>query len=245
MPATSRRERTVVPRQTGRSGTSARILDAAERVVQTRGFASFSYASVAAELHITKAALHYHYPGKAELGLALISRYAARFAGALAAIDASAKSAPAKLEGYIDLYADVLGEQKMCLCGMLAAEFETLTPPMRAEVVRFFGANERWLEAVVEQGAGEHSMRGTGDARATAILILSALEGAMLVARPCGDPGKFRAVAAALLAGLTGQPAGPPGLPAGPAGLTGLPAGLTGLPAQASSDAPRARPARP
>ncbi len=184
---------------------SARILDAAERVVQTKGFASFSYASVAAELNVTKAALHYHYPGKAELGLALISRYAARFRDALAAIDASAGTAQAKLNGYIDLYAGVLNEHRMCLCGMLAAEFETLPPPMRAEVVRFFADNEGWLEAVLEQGGRENSMRFSGDAQGTAVLILSALEGAMLVARPCADPGKFRAAAAALVGGLTSQ----------------------------------------
>ena len=185
----------------------ARILDVAERVVQTRGFASFSYASVATELKVTKAALHYHYPGKAELGLALIARYAARFRDALAAIDASAGTAQAKLNGYTDLYAGVLGEQKMCLCGMLAAEFETLPPPMRAEVLKFFEDNERWLEGVLDQAARQNSMRFDADARSTAILILSAMEGAMLVARPCADPGKFRAVASALLACLTGQAA--------------------------------------
>ncbi len=194
----------MIPGQTGRGGTAARILDAAERVVQTRGFASFSYASVAAELNITKAALHYHYPGKAELGFALIARYATRFREALSAIDAGGGTALAKLKGYIDLYAGVLGEEKMCLCGMLAAEFETLPLPMRAEVIRFFEDNERWLESVLEQGASESSMRFAGDARETAVLILSAMEGAMLVARPCGDPEKFRDVATALIAGLTG-----------------------------------------
>ena len=62
-----------------RSDTAARILDVAERLVQLRGFNGFSYADIAAELHITKASLHYHYAGKAELGRALIERYAERF----------------------------------------------------------------------------------------------------------------------------------------------------------------------
>jgi AcrR family transcriptional regulator len=50
----------------------------AERLVQTRGYNGFSYADVAAELNISKASLHYHFPGKAELGEALIRRYAVR-----------------------------------------------------------------------------------------------------------------------------------------------------------------------
>ena len=48
--------------------TADRILDSAERLVQVRGFNAFSYADVARELGITKASLHYHFAGKAELG---------------------------------------------------------------------------------------------------------------------------------------------------------------------------------
>ncbi len=55
--------------------TSTRILDAAERLVQERGFNGFSYADIADELGVSKAALHYHFAGKAELGETLILRY--------------------------------------------------------------------------------------------------------------------------------------------------------------------------
>src|SRR5262245_62186197 len=86
------------------AGTPARILDIAERLVQVRGFNGFSYADVAAELHITTAALHYHFTGKPQLGLALIDRYAVRFGQALADLDATAASAPDRLRGYVALY---------------------------------------------------------------------------------------------------------------------------------------------
>src|ERR1700716_3789494 len=90
------------------AGTAARILDVAEHLLQVRGFNGFSYADVAAELQITKAALHYHFPGKAELGHALIDRYTRRFAEALAEIDVRIPAAPDKLEAYAGLYAEVL-----------------------------------------------------------------------------------------------------------------------------------------
>ena len=57
------------------SDTSGRILDVAERLVQTRGFNAFSYADIAAALNITKASLHYHFPTKAILGERLVERY--------------------------------------------------------------------------------------------------------------------------------------------------------------------------
>src|SRR5688572_3574611 len=94
--------------QQGNADTAERILDSAERLVQSRGFNGFSYADVAAELGITRASLHYHFPGKAELGQALIGRYAARFAHALEEIDARGGDAPAKLAAYARIYGDVL-----------------------------------------------------------------------------------------------------------------------------------------
>src|ERR1700755_2143992 len=88
--------------------TAQRILDIAERLVQIRGFNNFSYADIATELGITKASLHYHYPGKAELGQALITRYVERFSQALGEIDRSLPNARRKLNAYADLYAGVL-----------------------------------------------------------------------------------------------------------------------------------------
>jgi len=190
--------------------TASRVLDVAERLVQVRGFNGFSYADIAAELQITKASLHYHFATKADLGEALIARYAARFFGALDAADSDGTSAPAKLSAYAKLYADVLSQQRMCLCGMLAAEYPTLPPPMQSAVLGFFDHNEAWLQAVLEQGRNEGSLEFTGSARDTARMIISGLEGAMLVTRPYGDAARFQVAADSLLASLTaptGQPA--------------------------------------
>jgi TetR/AcrR family transcriptional repressor of nem operon len=183
--------------------TSARILDTAEALLQVRGYNGFSYADISTELGITKAALHYHFPGKADLGLALITRYAGRFTESLAAIDTSGVPPEGRLAGYADLYAYVLRQGKMCLCGMLAAEYQTLPQPMREAVTSFFEANETWLEKVLEDGRQDGTLRFPGTARETAQVVIACLEGGMLVARPHGDLERFQSVAASLLAGLT------------------------------------------
>jgi TetR/AcrR family transcriptional regulator, transcriptional repressor for nem operon len=183
--------------------TATRILDIGERLVQIRGFNGFSYADVAAELDMTKAALHYHFPGKAELGRALIERYTERFAAALAEIDARIPDAPAKLDAYAGLYADVLRDRRMCLCGMLAAEYQTLPDPMRDAVIAFIDANEAWVEKVLSDGRRDGTIALAGPASDAARLIVSGLEGAMLVARPYGDVARFDTAAEGLLAGFT------------------------------------------
>ena len=185
-----------------RPDTATRILDVAERLVQLRGFNGFSYADIAAELHITKASLHYHYAGKAELGRALIERYAERFTAALKAIDQQESDPIAKIRAYEAIYADVLSERRMCLCGMLAAGYDTLAEPMQQAVIEFFDANEAWLTRVLEEGEEAGKIKLNGPAREAAQLIVSGLEGAMLIARPYDDVQRFNAAATRLLTGL-------------------------------------------
>jgi TetR/AcrR family transcriptional regulator, transcriptional repressor for nem operon len=184
------------------ASTAAQILDAAERLVQERGFNGFSYADVARELGVTKAALHYHFASKAELGDALIDRYAARFFEALAKVDVEKTDAGDKLRAYAQLYTDVFRDDRMCLCGMLAADYTTLPDPMRERVVRFFDDNELWLARVLEAGRKAGTIRFTGPARSVARTLIGGLEGAMLVARPYRDLKRFRDAAELLIAGL-------------------------------------------
>lgn len=192
-------------RATAKPNTAERILDVAERLVQERGFNSFSYADVARELGITTASLHYHFPGKAELGQALIERYTERFLHALGRIDGQIPDAREKLGAYAELYADVLRGRRMCMCGILAAEYQTLPEQMRAAVVRFFDDNEAWLAGVLTQGIKESTLALTGSIEETANTILGTLEGAMLVARPYADVSRFTATAHQLIDGLSAK----------------------------------------
>jgi TetR/AcrR family transcriptional repressor of nem operon len=192
--------------------TATRVLDIAEELVQRRGFNGFSYADIAAEIGTTKAALHYHFPNKAALGDALVIRYTERFRAAIDGIDRRRRTPPDKLRAYADLYRDVLRDRRMCLCGMLAAEFDTLPPSMRTAIVAFFDHNEAWLSRVLDEGRSDGSMTFTGPVRDTARLVISALEGAVLVSRTYAGLARFRQVADRLLALLIASPAAP-GIP--------------------------------
>jgi TetR/AcrR family transcriptional regulator, transcriptional repressor for nem operon len=189
-----------------KAGTATQILDVAERLVQERGFNAVSYADIAAELKITSAALHYHFAGKAELGEALMIRYTSRFSEALAAVESRVDDAPARLYAYAGLYLEVLRKERMCLCGMLAAEYQTLPPSMQDTVVSFFADNEAWLTRVLEQGREDRTIQFGGSPSDVARMIVSSFEGAMLVARPFGDVTRFQAVADQVLGTLTAFP---------------------------------------
>jgi TetR/AcrR family transcriptional repressor of nem operon len=194
-------------RPTTTADTSARILDVAERLVQTRGFNAFSYADVAQALNLTKASLHYHFPSKADLGLCLIDRYRETFLLALDGIDAGHSHSLAKLNAYAGIYAAVLDHDRMCLCGMLAAEYASLPTAMQQAIRRFFDANETWLVKVLASGRRKNHVGFSGPPVDAARVLVAALEGALLLARSRQEPSQFRAVARRLLSDLKARAA--------------------------------------
>jgi TetR/AcrR family transcriptional regulator, transcriptional repressor for nem operon len=165
------------------SGQADRILDVAERLAQTMGFNGFSYADIAGELGVTKASLHYHFASKADLGSALVARYHVAFLAALAQIDGAAADPLEKLRRYTDIYVSVLSNERMCLCGMLAAEYATLPTTMQKQLSQFFDANESWLSGVLDAGRRTRRLKFEESPAERAQLLLGVLEGAMLVAR--------------------------------------------------------------
>jgi TetR/AcrR family transcriptional repressor of nem operon len=104
----------VAERGRGDPDTATRILDVAERLAQARGFNGFSYADIAAELGITKAALH-SLRQQGPTWARLIDRYAVRSGDALAATTPRVgATAAARLRR---AHADVLRNQRMCQVG--------------------------------------------------------------------------------------------------------------------------------
>ena len=184
-------------------GDSAqRILDVAERLVQTRGFNGFSYADIAEALDVTKASLHYHFPSKADLGRRLVERYQRTFLAVLKGIDATGAAPREKLKRYARIYADVLRDNRMCLCGMLASDYATLPKAMKEDVKHFFDENEQWLVAVLEQGRKSGALEFKGAPLDLARVIVGSLEGAMMLARSYGEPARFDTAAERLITSL-------------------------------------------
>jgi TetR/AcrR family transcriptional repressor of nem operon len=178
-----------------------RILDVAQRLIQSQGYSGFSYADIAAAIGIRKASIHHHFPTKDDLAIALMVRYREVFADVLAAIARDHATASARLVAYQRVFSNVLrDDHRLCMCGMLAADLGALPTDVRDEVRAFFDDNERWLAKVLQQGRLRGETCFAGSAKTRARVVLSAFEGAMLVARAYGDVARFTGVTRHVLA---------------------------------------------
>lgn len=186
--------------------TYVQILDVAENIVRSRGFNGFSYADVAAEVGVKKATLHHHFATKSDLGLQLIARFTDNVAQALEEISRSNGNASTKLRAYAQIFEGSFHENKMCLCGMLAAEHETLSADMQAAVNSFFESHERWLEQLLESGRSAGELQFNGQAIEHARLIVANLQGALLVSKSLKSLGRMTAIASNLVESYKANP---------------------------------------
>ena len=183
-----------LPAPAAATDTRTRILDLAEGLLLERGFNAFSYQHIARELGLKPAAIHYHYPAKDDLGLALVRRQLGRLRKWRDLPRVAALPPAAQLEALLAVYTGHLArERRVCLFGALAADFRTLPPAMQAELQTFNRELTDWLAQVLAAGRATGTLTFVGSPAAKALHVLTTLAGALQVAR-VHDETPFRAI---------------------------------------------------
>jgi TetR/AcrR family transcriptional regulator, transcriptional repressor for nem operon len=171
--------------------TKDRIMGAARLTVQDRGYGGLSFRELAKDVGIKSASIHHYFPTKGELGSALAARYTSDFLGYLDGLLADGLDQKACMRKYTDVFAyTVRNDNRMCLGGIMAAEFKELPEEVRIEVAKFGQANVDWLVKVLSLGqpTGGDAVKGQ------ALAIFAAVEGAQLIARSRGDAKVYDAI---------------------------------------------------
>ena len=170
------------------------ILNMAEALLQEKGFNGFSYAHIASKLGVKNAAIHYHFPTKEALTIAVVRRYRDRFQ--LWTNNARVKdlSPEKKLDWFFGIYTDMRADKgKVCLVGSMEAEFNSIPGALQTEVESLHRELLDWLQATLKDGREAGIFQFSGESANKAALILSSLQGALQMARALGT-GKFHAV---------------------------------------------------
>lgn len=191
-PATSAAERSAKnaaePERPERHETREAILKLASALVQSRGFSAVSFGLVAEQLGLKAPAIHYHFPSKTDLGLALVERYRARYRRWMDEAADQALPAPLVLEGHFRIASRFTDDGRACPVGVLTSEFDSIPLEMQPAVRAMSDEVNTWLADVLAAGKARGELRFVGDAKDMAALISSALQGAVQQSRATGRP---------------------------------------------------------
>ena len=171
------------------SETRETIMAAARATVQARGYNGLSFRELAKEIGVKNASIHYHFPTKGDLGAALAQRYAEDAERAFEAFFQESPDPVIWFGKYVSVFRTALeNDNRMCMCGIMAAEFDALPDAVRAGVNGFAAVNHRWLGKVLALVDGNATAEAL-DRRARA--IFAAVEGAQLYARSRADVAAY------------------------------------------------------
>lgn len=167
--------------------SATQILEIAERRMRLAGYNAVSYRDIAAEMGIKSASLHYHFPKKEDLGVALVQRYSAAFNEGLGDKAAPETDPRKNITAFVACYRQALEAQGLvCLCAVLGAEASGLPASVTNEVKAFFETNIAWLST-------QYKAMGFPNPTDQAKTTLSLLEGAMIISVVNDDISVFDA----------------------------------------------------
>lgn len=169
--------------------TREQLLSHAQVLIRQRGYNGFSYRDLAEQVGVKTASIHYYFPSKDDLLIESINDYAAEEARLMQGIDA-ALPASERLNRYAALFYGTPTDQ-VCLCGMLAADFASLSDRAREAVQSFYRTHERWLSKVVGEGQRDGSLEWTGDPESAGRYLFAAFQGALMSSRLFQTPSRL------------------------------------------------------
>ncbi|MBK1880841.1 TetR/AcrR family transcriptional regulator [Luteolibacter pohnpeiensis] len=190
---------------TNLSSTADSILSSARELIVAGGYNGFSYADISAQVGIRKASIHHHFPSKAGLVVALVSRYRKEAEAGLAQLEQHVKNPIDQLKAYTGYWEKCIADATapFCICALLASQIPVLPEEVVIEVRSHFQMLSKWLTRVIERGEELGDLKLSSSAQTEAEKFMATLHGAMLSARAYGDASIFSTIVHALIDRLT------------------------------------------
>jgi len=164
--------------------TREQIMDRAAQLLTSRGFNGFSYRDISSHLGVKNAAIHYHFPAKTDLALALVDEYRKVLRKGTSEFMAYGGSALEQLEGFF-AFTTKQCHIGRCICpfGAFSVDYSELPEDLRRATLAFMEESIKWLTTVMKVGKESGEFEFEGEFRARALMVLSSLQGARQLAR--------------------------------------------------------------
>jgi len=187
--------------------TRQKLIDATGDLLRRQGFHATGLSDIVAESGAPRGSLYFYFPGgKDELSRAALEAAGADWRARIEAAVAATPDLDAAIASIVSLLGDDLEASKFEHgCPVAAVALEATSPPVRRAIVAHYAEWERAIAAhLVASGIV------AGAAQQLAIVALSAIEGALLLARVRKSRAPLVTVGAALramVAAVTPKPA--------------------------------------
>lgn len=182
------------------SDARTRILDAAERLVMERGFSATTVDAILAAAGASKGAFFHHFASKADLGMALVERYAEADGALLERLMGAAEARTAdpaeQLIAFVQLFEEGIEDLSLAQPGCLFVSFVYEQFPGQDETRRLIHDDVlRWRERIgakLREATARRPAALPVDLDSLADQVFTTLEGGFILARATDEPLALR-----------------------------------------------------
>ena len=172
--------------------SKARILDAALRVIRTKGYSATTIDDVCATAGLTKGSFFHHFKSKDELALAATAHFAEMADGLFAAAPYRTPPDPReRVIGYVKFRKSILtGDlpEFTCLLGTLVQEAYETHPAIREACDKYISAHAALVEADIAAAKRIYAPKAKWSPASLALFTQAALQGAFILAKAKHGP---------------------------------------------------------
>jgi TetR/AcrR family transcriptional repressor of nem operon len=170
------------------SDTKNKILDLAENLLLSRGYNGFSYKNISSALGIKNASIHYHYPSKPDLGVAVIRRARHQFKTWIQFLSEQKIPFGDVLDQFFGVYIHFMNSgNNICMGGTLETDFNTLPLEMQEETRAYIGELIQWMTEIFSAGCEQGVFSFPGNPEDKAMQVLASLQGAVQMVRATNE----------------------------------------------------------
>ncbi|OFY39159.1 MAG: TetR family transcriptional regulator [Bacteroidetes bacterium GWF2_40_14] len=165
------------------SVTREKIIELGENLIRSKGYNAFSYQDISTELGIKNAAVHYYFPTKENLGTSIVKTNIQRFEEMVENMHSHGFNERQQLDTFVKIYLKSHREQKLCIIGSLASDFNTLNETTRTELKRMTEIILKWLTDILVTGKEKKLFVFDEEPQSKAFIILSGMVASLQVSR--------------------------------------------------------------
>jgi TetR/AcrR family transcriptional repressor of nem operon len=158
------------------------LLKTAYRLIRTKGFDSFSYNDLSKEVGITKASIHYYFPSKEDLGMAICDRIMQQLEW-LQSTAAGQYTVQEKFDLYVKTICAQAQDDLICPISSLQAEYNVVPDRMKQKIKEITEKELQVVGGILQEGLDQGTFHFQGDAMAQAALLVTACKSATLYSR--------------------------------------------------------------
>lgn len=179
------------------------IVQTADNFIRDKGFNAFSYKDISAVIGIKTSSIHYYFPTKTSLGVAVVQEHEHQFERLIQKV--AGKSVLEQVAALIAVYDRYHIVGQICVVGSLATDLHTVEEPVKAALQKLANCILNWLTQVLTQGQVKGEIVLSIPPRSKALLITTNLLAALQLTRLTGEQD-FEIICQSILNDLTIHP---------------------------------------